>query len=117
MCRGLRGVWNRARCYIRISDLIGGSRECAGRIPGMCENDVVARVVLATATGRGRTGEAEFEDHVGVYVGVIRARYLFIMGNDQSAMAISKSLATPTICGTEVQVMCFSVFRVRVGKL
>jgi len=57
----------------------------------MCENDVVARVVLATATGRGRAGEAEFEDHVGVYV--IRARYLFPMGNDQSAMAISKWLA------------------------
>jgi hypothetical protein len=36
----------------------------------MCEDDVIARVVLAAATGRGRTGEAEFEDHVGGYVSV-----------------------------------------------
>ena len=37
----------------------------------MCEDDVVARVVLATATGSGGAGETEFEDHGGVYVGVI----------------------------------------------
>ena len=43
----------------------------SGRIPGMCEDDVVARVVLATATGSGGAGETEFEDHVGMFVGVV----------------------------------------------
>jgi len=60
----------------------------------MCEDDVVARVVLATATGRGRAGETEFEDHVGEYVGVdvIGVWYSYAI---QQAMAtcISKSLA------------------------
>ena len=37
----------------------------------MCEDDVVARVVLATATGSGGAGETEFENHGGVFVGVV----------------------------------------------
>lgn len=37
----------------------------------MCEDDVIARAVLVAATGCGRAGEAEFEDHIGGYVGVI----------------------------------------------
>jgi hypothetical protein len=56
----------------------------------MCEDDVVARVVLATATGRGRAGKTEFEDHVGGYVRVVGVLYSYGM---QQAMAIYKSLA------------------------
>jgi hypothetical protein len=37
----------------------------------MCEDDVVARVVLAAAAGRGGAGETEFEDHGGGCVGVV----------------------------------------------
>lgn len=51
----------------------------------MCEDDVVARVVLAAATGRGRAGETEFEDHAGGYVGVTGVWYAYAiqwaMGN------------------------------------
>ena len=38
----------------------------------MCEDNVVARVVLAAAARRGGAGETEFEDHGGGYVGVVR---------------------------------------------
>ena len=55
----------------------------------MCEDDVVARAVLVAATGCGRAGEAEFEDHIGGYVGVIGVWYSYAM---QQAIAISKSL-------------------------
>jgi hypothetical protein len=41
---------------------IGRSR---GGLPGVCEDDVVARSVSAAAAGRGRASEAEFEDHIG----------------------------------------------------
>jgi len=34
-------------------------------LPGVCKDDVVARGVSAATTGRGRTSEAEFKDHVG----------------------------------------------------
>ena len=72
MCRGLRGAWSHARCCGRISDCSKGREDSlSGRIPGMCEDDVVARVVLATATGSGGAGETEFEDHGGVFVGVV----------------------------------------------
>ena len=67
----------------------------------MCEDDVVARAVLVAATGRGRAGETEFEDHVGGYVGVVGLRYSYAI---QLAMAISKSpsdsynLRQPEVC-------------------
>ena len=41
------------------------------RIPGMCEDDVVARAVLVAAAGRGGAGETEFEDHSGGYVSAV----------------------------------------------
>jgi len=56
----------------------------------VCEDNVVARVVLAAATGRGGAGETEFEDHVGGYVRVIGVWDSYGM---QWAMAISRSLA------------------------
>jgi hypothetical protein len=34
-------------------------------LPGVCEDDVVARGVSAATTWSGRACEAEFEDHVG----------------------------------------------------
>ena len=63
-------------------------------LPGMCEDDVVARSVSAASTGCGRAGEAEFEDHdcgvcgvLGiVYAGLIQCRGLDVR-------------RSPTICG------------------
>lgn len=43
-----------------------------GSIPGVGEDNVVARVVFPATTGRGRASEAEFEDHVGEYGGFVR---------------------------------------------
>ena len=80
----------------------------------MCEDDVVARAVLVAATGRGRAGETEFEDHIGGYVGVIGVWYSYAM---QQAIAISKSLADsynlrqPEVCRERER------FRVRVWTL
>lgn len=68
----------------------------SGRIPGMCEDDVVARVVLVAATGRGGAGETEFENHVGGDVGVIGVWYLYAM---QWLWISPTRWPTPTICG------------------
>jgi hypothetical protein len=40
-----------------------GFEQCG--LPGVCEDDVVARGMSAATTGCGRASEAEFEDHVG----------------------------------------------------
>jgi hypothetical protein len=45
----------------------------------MCEDNVVARVVLAATARRGGAGETEFEDHVGGYVGVVGVWYSYAM--------------------------------------
>jgi hypothetical protein len=55
---GLAGLKVHARYWTLVVVLQGG-------LPGVCEDDVVARGVSAAAAGCGRASEAEFEDHVG----------------------------------------------------
>ena len=69
------------------------------RIPGMCEDDVVARVVLAAAARRGGAGETEFEDHGGGYVGIVIVWYLYGMVCDRQWLPPPSRWPTPTICG------------------
>jgi hypothetical protein len=81
----------------------------------VCEDDVVARVVLAATTGRGGAGETEFEDHVGGYVRVIGVWYSYAM---QWAMAISNL----QVAGRLLQFAAAGglerdIYRVRVWKL
>jgi hypothetical protein len=68
------GVARGAVTVIRTCRLKIGSRNAAG-LPGVCEDDVVARGVSAATTGSSRACEAEFEDHVG---GVV-CRELFMV--------------------------------------
>jgi hypothetical protein len=71
----------------------------SGRIPGMCKDDVVARMVLAAAAGRSGAGETEFKDHVGGYVGSVEVRCANVM---QWLRLSPSRWPTPTICGAEV---------------
>ena len=59
------------------------------RIPGMCEDDIVARTVLVAAARSGGTGETEFEDHVGGYVDVIRVCHPCAMGNGSMYLPVA----------------------------
>ena len=44
---------------------VPSSEKVSDRIPGMCEDNVVARVVFAASARSSRAGETEFQDHVG----------------------------------------------------
>lgn len=69
----------------------------------MCQDDVVARVVFAAATGSGRAGETEFEDHVGGCVGALErviciGRAIISNGRLEVAVGVLLQFAGSEVC-------------------